>query len=187
MRRDAVGADFDLDRLGLHMIEVPLTRGLVALIDDEDALMICRHRWMAWSSGHTWYAVREVPRPRRLIWMHREIMGRPPRTVQIDHVNRNGLDNRRENLRRATSQQQRANAGKYSTACSSRFKGVGWSINPELRAGGRWRARIQIGGKAVFRSARSEIEAAQRYNDLAREYFGEFACFNDVSGLEVAR
>lgn len=88
------------------MIEVPLTRGMVALIDDQDAdLILCRKWQAAPAAGSKVYAVgRSQPTDgvtTRQIKMHRLIM-RPELGLVVDHLNGNGLDNRRSNMRVVT-------------------------------------------------------------------------------------
>lgn len=100
------------------MIEIPLGNALFALVDDEDVELVCRHKWRAAKLGRaslTQYAVTSVknetgvgPRQRTLL-MHRLILGVSDRGTYVDHANRNGLDNRRCNLRIATRSQNCAN------------------------------------------------------------------------------
>jgi hypothetical protein len=156
------------------VIEVPLTQGKIALVDDEDE-WVTDWKWRAKSSsGDLFYAARNSPRPsKKEIWMHREIM-LPPPGLEIDHVNGNGLDNRRLNLRLATSSQNKWNAKKSSGNTASIYKGVSVS-----RQG--WRAQIRCNGGryhlGVFKTAE---EAAEVYNAAALELFGEYACLNVI-------
>lgn len=99
-------------------------------------------------------------------------------TLQIDHINRDKQDNRFENLRIATSSENKGNQVKHDSragrAFTSRYKGVCWS-----RDRSRWIAQISIEGK-TRRLGRfeDEKEAACAYNRAAQAYFGEFAVLN---------
>jgi len=163
------------------MKEIPLTQGKVALVDDADYDNVAKYQWYAKSSYHQWYAVRhgyttEGKRPCFL--MHRAIM-EACRRQEIDHVNGNGLDNRRCNLRFCTRTENQRN--RWSTSGSSQYKGVGWHAQVC-----KWQAQIQIDGKVRYLGVfLNEEEAACAYDVAAHQYFGEFArCnFPDARGV----
>jgi hypothetical protein len=102
--------------------EIKLTRGFVALVDDEDFEYLNQFSWQVTNNGFTNYAKRGVYLPKingkrrsKTIWMHREIMNISPK-LQADHINRNGLDNRKENLRIVTNRENHwnlSNQGDY--------------------------------------------------------------------------
>ena len=98
--------------------------------------------------------------------MHILLMGRP----LIDHINHNGLDNRRNNLCYATKAQNAANTRVRSDSKASQFKGVGWRAHA-----GKWVARTR---KAHLGYFENEIDAARAYDRAAREEFGEYAYLN---------
>lgn len=120
------------------MREIPLSRGLVALVDDEDydRVMAVDSKWYAKRHRHTDYARRNVWKngKRTTIPMHQFVIGAEGGLV-VDHINGNGLDNRRSNLRVITNAQNRRNQTHKIPGCSSRFKGV--SLHR-----GSWRATI---------------------------------------------
>jgi hypothetical protein len=164
--------------------EIPLTHGMVALIDDEDYGEVSRYRWHAVQKrgGRTWYAMTNLRRAdgkRTTIEMHALILGKDPEGRQVDHRDGNGLNNRRENLRYATMSEQRRNAPARRNNKTG-FKGV----TLHYQATGLYVA--QIGTKArrltigYFSSAE---QAARAYDDKAREWFGEFARTNFDEGL----
>lgn len=147
-------------------IEIPLTRGLVALIDDTDESLVASFKWYARDNKLTRYAARSIRRPEGVstLYMHRLLTG----WVAVDHRNGDGLDNRRENLRQASALENAVNRSQRTH--SSRFKGVTWN---EARR--QWRAQIQ---RTYLGSFASEEAAALVYDDAARQLFGEFAAFN---------
>ena len=165
------------------MILVPLTQEKVALIDDADAECVLVHKWCAKRDGHTFYAMRKTKRVLggRTVYMHSILMPMPQAGHSIDHINGNGLDNRRCNLRYATKQQQNFNARPHGGR--SVYKGVSWEDRVAAGRASCWLAQIQINGKSIKRRARSELEAAALYNILAREHFGEYARLNDLGEM----
>ena len=150
------------------MKEIPLTRGMVALVDDEDFEWINQWKWMYNGCG---YAVREVNGT--ACYMHRVIMGTPKGMV-TDHVNRNKLDNRRENLRICNMSQNKINDGLRSTN-SSGYKGVQYVSNKRKR-NKRWYAHIMHNYKNIcIGYFYTPEEASLAYNKKALELYGEFA------------
>lgn len=106
--------------------------------------------------------------------MHRVIIEAPDEMF-VDHINHNGLDNRRSNLRLATRSENTQNRRKISTKTRSRYKGL--SLHKERRKG--WSARIRVKGKSKFLGFfADEIEAGKAYDRAARKYHGEFAVLN---------
>jgi len=158
---------------------IPLTQGQEAIVDDEDFQRLNKYNWRArWDEhAHTFYAQRHTTNNsgrRTTIRMHREVL-RASLAEMVDHKDRNGLNNQKENLRRATRSQNQANTRKKS-GCASRFKGV--SLD---RRDGRWYSRIKVEGRTLqLGRFDSEREAAVAYNRAASKHFGEFALLNDV-------
>jgi len=89
--------------------QIPLTKGKVALVDAADYESVTAHEWLAVCSNGRWYAARFTWKPKRVIAMHRFILGALPR-VQVGFVNGDSLDCRRCNLR------MRKGVGYYVTA-----------------------------------------------------------------------
>lgn len=153
--------------------EIPLTQGKVALVDDEDYKWLIEFKWCAAKSRTTFYAMRHTHQQRpETIQMQRDII-RPLAKFQIDHINHNGLDNRRENLRIATPTQNNQNRQK-SKGKSSQYRGVSWSTSTR-----KWRVEIKASGsKRILGHFDNEIDAALAYDRAAREFFKEFASLN---------
>lgn len=157
--------------------EIVLTRGYVALVDDEDYEWLSRHSWYAMSGTYP-YAVRKSRDGKHsAILMHRVILGLldQPYNVYADHVNGDVLDNRRANLRICNNALNQANTGprpRRGRPKSSRYKGV-------CLYKGSWRAAITLGKKrrAIGSYATEEV-AAKAYDAVARDAWGEFAYLN---------
>lgn len=155
-------------------VEVPLTRGYVAVVDVEDAERVLAHRWHAVVTPRSVYAARAISTPggrRRQAaqYMHSLITG----YAWTDHANRNGLDNRRANLREASRTEN--NRNRRGPASASPFKGV--CINNGR--GKPWKAAIKASGPTRHLGYfTSDTEAALAYDAAARELFGDFAVLN---------
>lgn len=164
------------------MKEIPLSRGQVAIVDDEDYEALAQHKWHAHRrSGGALYAARTTSRsvkPRRLIYMHREVTG-ARKGQAVDHRNHNGLDNRRENLRVCDTRQNAGNMRKLRKA-TSQYKGVWFDFSR-----GKWEAMIRgpggSGPRRFLGRFATEAEAAAAYDKAALEVFGEFALLNKAS------
>jgi len=123
---------------------------------------------------------RRLPPVYRLIMQHVLGVRRLPRRMHVDHIDGNPLNNRRDNLRMATPMQNAANAHRRSGG-TSEHKGVSWDVRHK-----KWRAELNLTvrkhkyvrlllGRFVL-----EKEAAQCYNEIAAEWYGEFARLNQL-------
>lgn len=167
-------------------IEIPLTQGKVAIINAVDA-DLADLKWHARKSRNTFYARRNIPvEPNKQTTesMHRVILARklerPLRKSElVDHIDGDGLNNRRNNLRPATNAQNVRNSRKRTTNTSG-FKGVSW--NKEHR---KWRAEIMARGKKKFLGLFNTAEEAHKaYCEAAEQLHGEFANFGSIEGDE---
>ena len=136
-----------------------------------------KYKWHTLPGRRTYYAAhgfREAKSGKhKFIWMHRKIL-KAPKQYCVDHINHNGLDNRKANLRLATRSQSACNRRKTSTRTWSRYKGVSWRIHDK-----RWSAEIGINRKHKFLGLfRDEAAAAKAYDAAARKYHGQFAVLN---------
>jgi HNH endonuclease len=156
------------------MKEIPLTQGKVALVDDVDYPAVSQFKWHAQRAPNTFYALRKLPKvggKSRRISLHRFLLGGVRR---IDHRDGDGLNNRRENLRPATTSQNAWGRCRKRAGASSKYRGVCWETSLQ-----RWRADIEIRGKKLnLGRFVYEVEAAKAYDTAARRYFGEFASPN---------
>lgn len=156
------------------MKEIPLTQGKVAIVDDDMYDYLSQWKWYARKDGKNWYAQRNdgIKPFRKLVLMHREITN-APNGMDVDHWNRNGLDNRRENLRVCTRTENSRNAGLRITNKSG-YKGVCW--NKQHRV---YDAHIRVDGKFLYLGSFSDSrEAARAYDAAAKKHYGEFAWLN---------
>lgn len=156
------------------MKQIDLSGGYVTQVDDEDFEKLNKYKWCVSSCCKTNYAVRRQDNG-IMTSMHREIIGvdNIPVGYEIDHVDRNGLNNQKINLRIASKSQQQANILPYS-GCSSELKGVCW-FTPK----GKWRARIVYKGKPMHLGYFDrEDEAGIHYDMAALGLFGIFAYLN---------
>ncbi len=149
-------------------MEIPLTQGKVALIDDEDWPLVAGFKWYAHRNRRTMYV--EHCDGRFNVKLHRLITSAAP-GVEVDHRNGDGLDNRRSNLRVATRSQNRCNG--ITRMNKSGYKGV------TVRSSGRCHAVVTVQGRRLFLGSFSTPEdAARAYDAAARELHGEFARLN---------
>lgn len=156
------------------MKEIQLSRGKVALVDDEDFELLNQYKWYAQKGHKTFYATTS-----RGILMHRLILGLNETNTYCDHEDYNGLNNQKSNLRIATNSQNSINSRKRENT-TSKYKGV-WLTKSKYKdkAYLYWQARVNK-DKKVFHLGyfKDEQEAALAYNKKAFELFGEFANLN---------
>jgi len=158
------------------MKEIPLTQGKVALVDDDDYERVMQFKWYVFKTGNRWYAGSNSPGLPMRILLHRFILGLKPNDPEVDHVNGNGLDCRKSNLRFATRSQNMANRLKPNGSYSSIYKGVTWNKTKQ-----KWQAQIRADYKHIslgYFPLEQEENAARAYDKGAIKYFGEFAKTN---------
>lgn len=153
------------------MRTINLTQGKVALVDDEDFEALNQQKWYAHKMGNTFYAERNIPvvGKQTTLRMHWEIMN----GKSIDHIDHDGLNNQRTNLRFCSQSENCMNTRKCENTTSI-YKGVCWN-----KRAGKWQVYIMINGKRIHLGYfDSETEAAKAYNEKAIELFIEFANLN---------
>lgn len=154
------------------MKEIQLSQGFIARVDDADFDWLSQWSWHVLLSSPVAYAKRCELRDgkRCTVLMHREILGFPD--AQIDHIDFDGLNNQRANLRTATQSQNCIRKPKIRGL--SRFKGVS-------RAKSKWLAEIFCRGmRHRIGLFVTQEAAALAYNSKAKELFGEFAFLNTL-------
>ena len=147
-----------------------------AIVDPADYERLKGYEWLARKATNSFHARRFIPGgkgKKRIIYLHQEMI-QVPKGMVVDHINQNGMDNRRANLRAATWAQNAHNRKKYLKPGSSIYKGISW--NKQSR---NWKARIGFENKIIFLGHfKNEIDAAKAYDEAAKKYHGEFACLN---------
>ena len=152
--------------------------GKFAIVDVDDYEKITRWKWQYINSG---YANRVTNKGGRGKWvnvlMHRVIIDAPD-DMKVDHINGNKLDNRKCNLRLATTTQN-CQYKRQARNNTSGFKGV-----TKNSRGNTWLAHININGKPTYLGSYPDaVTAAFVYNERAEKEFGEFALLNDISAF----
>lgn len=162
------------------MAKIRISSGKTACVDDADVNWVLQWRWQH-DHGYVSRRVRKDGIAKK-IYLHRALLDAPA-GVEVDHINGNGLDNRRTNLRLATKSQNAANATKRS-GTTSRFKGVYLHRVASVVAGRMysytyWCARIHTcTGVQVIGYFKNEEEAAKAYDTEARSIYGRYARLN---------
>lgn len=156
------------------MIEIPLTQGQVALIDDEDFDIVSAYKWYAhWKpNGRRFYAITNISRTlgRGTLKMHRLVFGLKDPLIHVDHIDGDGLNNCRHNLRLCTNTQNHMNLRRYANNTSG-LTGVFFEKRRQ-----KWRAEICAQRKRRFLGYFDDAEsAAAAYASAAREIFGAFS------------
>lgn len=160
----------ELQDLGYGIHLVPLTRGKFAVVDSFQAELVGQYNWFAMKIGRTWYAARNAPKgsSRATVYMHRMLLGEP--SLEVDHINLDGLDNRLINLRVASHAENNRNKPLRSDNKSG-AKGVTWD---KERA--KWLAKISCAGRQIPLGRFDSLEDAKSaYDRAAVNIHGDFA------------
>ncbi len=162
---------------------IKLTKGLETIVDDEDYEVLSKYSWYVIKKSNTYYAVRNAFKDgkRKTIHMHRFIKNLVtldgeylnPGAI-LDHIDRNRLNNQKNNLRLASKSNNSMNRLKMNGKFHSKYKGVSLSR-------GKFHAYINFNKKRVnIGYFDTELEAAIAYNNAAIQYHKNFACLNEV-------
>lgn len=156
------------------MKEIKLRNGEISFVDDEDYERISAHKWFARKSRNTFYA---GTHPTRNTYrnMHRMILNLTDKKQIVDHIDGNGLNNIKSNLRICSTGQNLCNRIPHKNK-SSRFLGVSWNKGVE-----KWTVYIRKNRKSYYFGVFiDERDAAIKYNEKAKELHGEFARLNVI-------
>lgn len=149
------------------MKEIEITKGYKAIVDDDDYDKLCEYKWSANVSKNTCYVVSRING--KNIGMHRFILNAED-GKDVDHINGNGLDNRKSNLRVCTHAQNLMNM-KLRTDSTSGKKGVGFDKKSKS-----WRVQIIYNGIRKYLGRYKNKEDAINAREKAEiEFFGEYA------------
>ena len=160
---------------------IELTQGYSAIVDDRDYEALSQHKWRAMvvRLGHKKrvYAVRgkRSGKKKKTILMHREILRAGP-DQSVDHIDGDGCNNRRCNIRACTKSQNQYNRRKNGGKTTSIYKGVRYCARHN-----RWRAAA--GGKHIG-SFSSEAEAAIAYDNYVQKHWGDYALKNFAESVD---
>jgi len=164
-------------RYGYAFRLIRMAQPRYAKVDPADYKRLRGYEWIAKKGRNSFYALRRAAagegRKKAVVYMHQEIIEVPEGMV-IDHINHDGMDNRRANLRAATYSQNMCNVRKRSGTKHSKYRGIYWK-----KKNRKWGAMIGFEGKRIYLGYfRDEIEAAKAYDRAAMKYHGEFASLN---------
>lgn len=157
--------------------EIQLSQGKFTLVDDDDYEEFSKYNWY-FDLGYARRNIRLANGKRKIELLHRVIMNTPEAMV-TDHINGDKLDNRKCNLRNIPPDKNAWNARKNAKAGSD-YKGVHYTKRKKDQIG-KWAAKIQVNKKTIHLGYfHSEVQAALAYNKAAKQYFREYAVFNEV-------
>lgn len=151
------------------MIVVPISRGLFTSVDDCDFLLMQSRLWRASGTHAKPYVVSGDPKRSEQVYLHRLIMGAPPGLV-VDHLDDNGLNNQRHNLRLCTHRENIARCNTANKPSATRLRGVFPNTGCAT-----FTARL---GRHYLGSFRSVEDAARAYDQAAKAEYGRFANLN---------
>lgn len=145
------------------MKNILLTQSKSSFIDNDDYELLNSYKW----SFNGLYAVRKFNG--KTWYMHWDVIGKPQKGFEVDHINGNKLDNRRSNLRICRRNENSRNKTKQKNNTSG-YKGVSWN-----RRDKKWVAYISINGKHIFLgSFNLAVDACNAYEKVAKELHGDF-------------
>lgn len=160
----------------IMMKKIELTQGKFTIVDEADYAELNKFNWH-YAGGYARRNMRLPNGKRKIVFLHRELM-QTPEGYETDHINGDRLDNRRENLRIVTKNQNQRNTKPRKG--TSEYKGVSYYKSKRHKTG-YWVARIQVDGKVKrLGYFKTEKEAAIAYNKAAKAHYGEYARLNEV-------
>jgi hypothetical protein len=150
---------------------IPLTQGKIAIVDDEDFEKLNKYRWH-YNKGYAVRTIGHIIGKQKAIYMHRYLM-KPTKNKKTDHIDGNGLNNQRRNLR-VCSQSQNTKNRRINKNNKSGFIGVSWHMPSK-----KWLAKIKHNNKTKYVGTFDDkIEAAKARDDVAKQLRGDFVVLN---------
>lgn len=149
-----------------------VNKDLFLLVDDEDFDFLSQYRWYSQVGKGTFYAHTKIDN--KWVYVHR-LLAKTPIGMFTDHIDGNGLNNCKSNLRIVSVRENNLNR-KMNVNSQHKYKGV-WKINGKQR----WIAVIYALNRkraTYLGTFNDEIDAAKAYDVAAKKYFGEFAKLN---------
>jgi hypothetical protein len=159
---------------------IKLTKGYETIVDDDDFEWLKKFRWSVnLSNPNAPRGIRNTGGRKHsgVVYIHREI-ARARQHEQVDHINGNPLDNRKENLRLCTAQENNWNKG-LGIKNKTGYKGVfDRSKDNKKRP---WQSKITINRKSLHLGFfETKEKAALAYNNAAKKHYGDFARLNEI-------
>lgn len=155
------------------MKSIPLTQGLFAIVDDCDYEELIKHKWRVCVDGHMKYAIAHYKNSFGIdttIRMHREILKLKDSDINVDHIDRNGLNNVKSNLRTCNKSENGCNRPKQKNNTSG-YKGVSYD-----KSKGKYVSRIQKNGIEIYLGLYDTAKDAHRaYKASCKVFHGKFA------------
>ena len=164
-------------RYGYAFRLIRMAQPRYAKVDPADYKRLREYEWFTMKGKNTFYARGRVAISKtgkeKLTSLHQKII-EVPKGMVVDHINHDGMDNRRANLRAATRAQNIRNRKKFAKSSGSKYKGIYWKKKTR-----KWEASITFERKKIFLGCfRNEVDTAKAYDRAARKYHGEFASLN---------
>lgn len=159
--------------MGGFVKEIVLTRGQVAIVDDEDFERLNQFKWYAHLGGGRFYGARNDTRENGYskIYLHREVVGAKAGDI-VDHIDQESLHDWRSNLRVCDRSRNALNHRRYSNNTTG-------YIGVAIENGNSFRAYRYINGRTIFGGLYKDIiECAKKSDEIAKEFHGEFAVLN---------
>jgi hypothetical protein len=164
-------------------IKFKLTQNKIGIIDAEDWDKIKNHNWYTEKGNSTFYVVTNINKGKHQsqLRLHRLITNENNPEVFIDHKDFNGLNNKKNNLRKCTRNQNLQHSRKYKNT-KNKFKGVClMRTKRKEKVYFYWVSQIRFNKKLLYLGTyKTELDAALAYNNKAKELFGDFALLNTI-------